>query len=62
MGVHCTKFGMEEIEFEYQNILDNVSLIDEALLYQINAIVVEAGHQLLKKKKTIPIAIGMNCN
>ncbi len=51
MGVHCTKFGMEEMEFEYQNILDNVSLIDEDLVYQINEIVVEAGHQLLKKKK-----------
>lgn len=51
MGVHCTKFGIEEIEFEYQNILDNVSLIDEDLLYQINQVVVEAGHQLLKKKE-----------
>lgn len=51
MGVHCTKFGMVEIEFEYQNILDNVSLIDEDLLYQINQVVVEAGHQLLKKKE-----------
>ena len=29
MGVPATRFGMEEIEFEYQNILDNVSLIDE---------------------------------
>ena len=51
MGVHCTGFSLEDIEFEYQNILDNVSLIDEQLLYQINTIVVEAGHQLLKKKK-----------
>ena len=51
MGIHCTRFGMEEIEFDYQNILDNVSLIDEELLYQINTIVVEAGHQLLKKKE-----------
>ena len=51
MGVHCTGFSLEDIEFEYQNILDNVSLIDEDLLYQINAIVVEAGHQLLKKKE-----------
>jgi IS5 family transposase len=51
MGVHRTQFGMEEMEFEYQNILDNVSLIDEDLLYQINTIVVEAGHQLLKKKE-----------
>ena len=58
MGIHCTKFGMEEIEFDYQNILDNVSLIDEGLLYQINTIVVEAGYQLLKKKKTKLL----NCN
>ena len=51
MGVHCTKFGIEEVEFEYQNILDNVSLIDEDLLYEINQVVVEAGQQLLKKKE-----------
>lgn len=51
MGVHCTKFGIEEKGFEYQNILDNVSLIDEDLLYQINQVVVEAGHKLLKKKE-----------
>jgi hypothetical protein len=51
MGVHNTPFDMGEIEFEYQNILDNVSLIDEDLLYQVNAVVVEAGHQLLKKKE-----------
>lgn len=50
MGVYSNTFGVEEIEFEYQNILDNVSLIDEDLLYSINAIVVEAGQQLLKKK------------
>ena len=45
MGVPATRFGMEEIEFEYQNILDNVSLIDENLLYQINTIVVVVGNQ-----------------
>ena len=52
MGIHGTRFDMEEIGFEYQNILDKVSLIDEESLYQINTIVVEAGYQLLKKKKT----------
>jgi len=51
MGIDCTRFGLEEIEFEYQIILDNVSLIDEELLYQINTIGVEAGHQLIKKKR-----------
>jgi len=41
---------LSEDEFEYQNILDNVSMIDEDLLQKINAIVVEAGQQLIKKK------------
>jgi IS5 family transposase len=57
VGVHATKFGIEEIEFEYQNILDNVSLITDELLYKINELVVEAGHQLIKKKK----ANSLNC-
>jgi hypothetical protein len=41
-----------EDEFEYQNILNNISLIDEELLQKVNDIVVEAGMQLIKKKKT----------
>jgi transposase, IS5 family len=44
--------NLSEDEFEYQNILDNVSLIDEALLEKVNDIVVEAGMQLIKKKET----------
>src|SRR5215210_5270754 len=52
MGVHATAFMEEEkIEFAYQTILDNVSLIDEALLHEINLLVVDAGHKLVKKKK-----------
>jgi len=51
MGIRGNNFEMKEFEIEYQNIIDNLSLIDEDLLYQINAIVVEAGHQLLKKKE-----------
>jgi transposase, IS5 family len=50
LGVHVEKFGIEEIEFAYQTIVDNVSLIDDTLLQQINLIVVEHGHNLLKKK------------
>ncbi len=50
LGVHVEKFGIEETEFAYQTIVDNVSLIDEELLYQINLIVVDHGHNLLKKK------------
>lgn len=51
MGVHATAFIEEEkIEFAYQTILDNVSLVDEALLYEINQLVLDAGHKLVKKK------------
>ena len=52
MGVHATAFIEDEkIEFAYQTILDNVSLIDEALLHEINLLVVDAGHKLVKKKQ-----------
>jgi IS5 family transposase len=52
MGVHATGFMEDEkIEFNYQSIIDNVSLVDEALLKEINLLVVDAGHTLVKKKK-----------
>lgn len=51
MGVHATAFIEDEkMEFHYQTILDNVSVIDEDLLQEINLMIVDAGHQLLKKK------------
>lgn len=50
LGVHSTSYGAVEIEFSYQSILDNVSEIDEELLKKINQLVVNAGHELLKKK------------
>jgi IS5 family transposase len=52
MGVHATAFIEDEkIEFFYQSILDNVSLVDETLLKEINQLVVDAGHKLFKKKE-----------
>ncbi len=51
LGIHVEKFGIEETEFAYQTMVDNVSLIDDELLHQINLMVVEHGHNLLKKKK-----------
>jgi hypothetical protein len=52
MGVHATAFIEDEkIEFAYQSILDNVGLIDEGLLHEINLLVVDAGHKLVKKKE-----------
>jgi len=50
LGVHVEKFGIEEVAFAYQTIVDNVSLIDDQLLLQINQMVVGHGHNLLKKK------------
>ncbi len=50
LGIHVERFGIEETEFTYQTIVDNVSLIDDDLLHKINLIVVEHGHNLLKKK------------
>ncbi len=52
MGVQATDscyFG--KVVFNYQNILDNVSLLDEEFLGEVNQLVVEAGHKLLKKKQ-----------
>lgn len=57
MGVHATAFMEDEkidpiaIGFNYQTILDNVGLIDEDLLHEINLLVVDAGHKLIKKKE-----------
>jgi transposase, IS5 family len=52
LGVHNPVLDEKNpIEFKYQTILDNVSLIDEELLYEINQLVVEAGQKLLKKKE-----------
>ena len=56
MGVHATAFIEDEkIEFNYQSILDNVSLLDEALLLDIDKLVVDAGHKLVKKKKKMKL-------
>ena len=52
LGVHATAFiENDKIEFGYQTILDNVSLLDEMVLSQINELIVEAGHSLLKKNR-----------
>jgi hypothetical protein len=44
------KFGETQKAYSLQSIKDNVGLIDEETLNQINELVVQAGHQLLKKK------------
>jgi len=51
LGIFGEGFGGDEMEFSYQTIVDNVSLIDEDLLHKVNAMVVEHGQKLLKKKE-----------
>ena len=49
MGIE-TEYGFERIEFEYQNILDNVTLLDDETVRKLNDVVVEMGHGVFKKK------------
>lgn len=49
MGIE-SESGFEKIEIEYQNIIDNVSLLDDKTLEEINKIIVEFGHDVFKKK------------
>jgi hypothetical protein len=37
-------------EYEYQNIYDNVALLDGGLLMEINEVIVQAGHRVKKRK------------
>ncbi len=56
MGVE-TDFGYEKIQYSYQRIYDNVSLLPDEALKELNAIVVEFGHnKVFKKKKRQPCA------
>ena len=51
MGVE-TDYGFADYEFEYQNILDNVSLLDDQLVRELNEVIVSFGHEVFKKKET----------
>ena len=50
LGVMPTNFTLGH-HYEYQNIYDNVSLLDDQILRQINDVIVELGHEVFKKKK-----------
>ena len=42
------------VSYHVQTVKDNVSLLTPAILDRINQVVVQAGHQLVKKKKKPP--------
>jgi hypothetical protein len=44
-------WGVESFTFEYQNIYDNVSKLDDRMLIEINEVIVEFGHRRVFKKK-----------
>jgi len=52
IGIHEV-FGEESFCFEYQNIYDNVSRLGEAMLKELNDVIVSFGHrEVFKKKET----------
>ena len=50
MGVLPTDYSLGK-QYEYQNIYDNVGLLDDELLRKINDVIVEVGHKVFKKKE-----------
>lgn len=61
MGVLPTDYSLGQ-QYEYQNIYDNVTLLDDELLKEINDVIVEVGHQVFKKKgKTDGEAPALRC-
>ena len=50
MGVE-SGFGYEKYKFGYQNIIDNVSLLDDETVRELNQVIIEFGHEVFKKKE-----------
>lgn len=50
LGVDPTDYS-HGIEFSYQQIYDNVTLLDDELLIKLNEVIVNLGHQVFKKKE-----------
>jgi transposase, IS5 family len=50
MGVERS-FGHERYMFSYQNIIDNVGLLDDESVKELNNIIVAFGHEVFKKKE-----------
>lgn len=56
MGVE-KESSFEQIQYEYQNIYDNVTLLDDQTVKQLNDVIVSFGHEILKKKRSGALAI-----
>jgi len=51
LGVGADNGGFTRIEFEYQNIYDNISVLRDELLLELNEIIITFGHNEVFKKK-----------
>jgi len=56
MGVE-SGFGYEKYKFEYQNIIDNVSLLDDETVRNLNQVIIEFGHEVFKKKEAAALRL-----
>jgi hypothetical protein len=56
MGVE-SGFGYEKYQFEYQNIYDNVSLLDDETVRELNQVILEFGHEVFKKKEAAALCL-----
>lgn len=51
-------FGYERVEFEYQNIYDNVSMLSDELVTEINQVILDFGQgQVFKKKENTALRL-----
>lgn len=56
MGIE-TDFGYADVEIGYQNILDNVALLDDETIKQLNEVIVAFGHDVFKKKEAAALRL-----
>jgi len=56
MGIE-TDFGHKKKEIGYQNILDNVTLLDDDTMKKLNEVIVTFGHDVFKKKETAALCL-----
>ena len=56
MGIESSD-GLERQRISYQNIIDNVSLLDDDSVKQLNTIIVEFGHSVFKKKEEVALRL-----
>ena len=56
MGIEKS-FGYQRYEYSYQNIIDNIGLLDDQTVEELNQIIVEFGHEVFKKKEAAALCL-----